>query len=327
METTITKPILTENSVGLKKYQEFEYTGRAMGTEYSVSVVCDSSALAAEMFEIAKKEIQEYEARFSRFLPTSELSILNEKKSMVVSETFLTALQKAYELFVDTKGIFNPLVQISRFGYNKSFNDPDFDKTGQTQKSLAQNNDEPYDIDFSSVVINPATSYVHLKPGQRLDFGGFLKGYLAEIIAKKIKSHSPRIVGVIVNLGGDIHTQGFDENGNKFIFDIFNPVSENKNVYIALQNQSLATSGTYKRSWLRSGEKIHHVLDVTGKKNSGSDIVSASIIHENGAQAEAYAKVFLTMSPKQAMKFLRNNSILFVVVRSDGEVTKNVVQA
>jgi len=66
---------------------------------------------------------------------------------------------------------------------------------------------------------------IHLNEGQQLDYGGFLKGYLAELIAKNIMKYSSNIIGVIVNLGGDIHTEGLDKNGNKFIFNIYNPIA------------------------------------------------------------------------------------------------------
>ncbi|MEK7185288.1 MAG: FAD:protein FMN transferase, partial [Patescibacteria group bacterium] len=183
--------------------------------------------------------------------------------------------------------------------------------------------DEPYDIDFSTVVIDRENSWIQLNVGQKLDFGGFLKGYLAEKIAKKIKAYSPEIAGVIVNLGGDIHTRGIDENGNEFMFDIHNPIDGNKNVLIPLRDESLATSGTYKRAWLNSGKKIHHILDASGERNPTSDIVSASVIYKDGARAEAYTKVFLSMGPESSMNLLGNNHIFFVTTDVNGQVLKN----
>jgi thiamine biosynthesis lipoprotein len=297
--------------------QEFEYNGKAMGTEYSVAVVCGSKELADKAYEIARGDIESYEARFSRFLPTSELSVLNEKKDMVVSQTFLDATLKARQLFAATGGVFNPLVQIARFGYNKTFNDI---KDGEGAKD-----DSPYDIDFSSTIIDRQTSRVRLSEGQKLDYGCFLKGYLAEIIAKKLESHFPDIAGVIVNLGGDIHARGLDQDGNKFVFNIHNPVQENGDIEVTLYNQSLATSGTYKRSWLSSGKKTHHILDASGARNPENDIVSASVIHEDGAAAEAYAKVFLSLGHGGGLKLLDGKDIPFVIIKSDRLIIRNTI--
>ena len=147
-----------------------------------------------------------------------------------------------------------------------------------------------------------------------------MKGYLSEIIAKKIKLYSEKIIGVIINIGGDIYTEGLDENGNKFTFNIYNPILEGKGISVTLYNQSLATSGTYKRTWLRFGEKTHHILDISGKKNPESNVVSASVIHTDGATAEAYAKVFLSMDYKKALELLDDRNISFVVIKNNHQI-------
>lgn len=306
--------------------KEFEYTGKAMGTEYSVAIVTDSEAVAKKMLALAKRDIEDYETRFSRFIPTSELSILNDRKTMVVSQAFLDVTQKAYQLFTETGGIFNPLVQIARLGYDKTFDSVGNPQSGNMGKVL---DDSPYDIDFSATIIDQQTSRIHLEEGQKLDYGGFLKGYLAELIAKKITLASSAVSGVVVNLGGDIYTQGLDEHGHKFIFHIYNPILDNDDTSVSLYNQSLATSGTYKRSWLQpgkpTGKLTHHILDASGKQNPHSDVVSASVIHSDGAKAESYAKVFLAVSHDTALKILANEPISFVLIKNNGTVINKVI--
>jgi thiamine biosynthesis lipoprotein len=296
--------------------QEFEYNGKAMGTEYSVAVVCGSKELADRAFGIAKSDIEAYDARFSRFSPESEISVLNEKKDMSVSKAFLDATLRAQELFRETRGVFNPLVQISRFGYDRDFADlKDDDRP---------NDEESYDIDFSSTLIDLEASRVRLNPGQKLDYGGFLKGYLAEIIARKIKSLSSEIAGVVVNLGGDIHARGLDEHGKEFVFSIYNPVTDSGEFAVTLLDQSLATSGSYKRSWLKAGEEIHHILDASGSRNPESDIISASVVCADGGMAEAYAKVFLSLGSEDALNLLRGNDFSFMTIGKDGKVATNI---
>ncbi|MES2409660.1 MAG: FAD:protein FMN transferase [Patescibacteria group bacterium] len=298
--------------------KEYEYKDEAMGTEYSVAIVCNSEDLAFKMFELAKNDIRSYENRFSRFKSDSELSMLNKNKDMKVSAIFLDATEKAYELFKRTRGIFNPLVQVERLGYDTSFKDI---------KKESDKNDEDwstYDIDFSETTIDKENNYIRLNEGQKLDCGGFLKGYLAEIIVKKIIHNSKDIQGVVVNLGGDISTEGADENGNNFVFYIYNPISKKDDIEITLHNQSLATSGTYKRSWLRAGKKVHHILDASGRQNPKTDIASVSIIHKDGAYAEAYAKVFLSMDYKDAMKLLDDHDVRFILIKNDGQIIKNI---
>ena len=295
--------------------EEFEYNGKAMGTEYSIAIVCKDKKLAFKVYEIGKKDIEEYESIFSRFLPNSELSILNKKKSMVVSPVFFKTTLKAYQLFNKTKGIFNPLVSVSRLGYDKSFSEL------ENSKNIKEN--EPYDIDFSTVIIDKNKSYIKLGEGQSLDYGGFLKGYLAEIIAEKIKSYSSEIKGVIVNIGGDIHTKGLDKNGDRFVFNIYNPILKNEDIVVTLYNQSLATSGTYKRSWFNFSKKIHHILDISGFQNPDNDIISVSVIHKDGSYSEAYTKVFLNVDHEKALELLGEKNIDFIIIKNNGEIIKS----
>lgn len=301
--------------------KEFEHIGKAMGTDYSIAIVGNSEQEAKEMYNVASKTIEDYEAKFSRFIPTSELSVLNEKKDMIVSPEFLEVTLQSYKLFTLTHGIFNPLVQVARFGYNKTFdelkNNPSVDNSAKA--------DEQYDIDFSTTTIDEQSSRITLRVGQKLDFGGFLKGYLAEKIAKRLMLDYPRTTGVVINLGGDIHTRGLDENGNKFVFHIYNPVLDNEEIAITLYNQSLATSGTYKRKWMHNGLEVNHVLDPSGNENPITNIVSASVIHQSGSAAEGYAKVFLSLGSINTLKVLGQKEISYVTINNHGEIIKNIL--
>ncbi|MEN9647323.1 MAG: hypothetical protein RLY57_127 [Candidatus Parcubacteria bacterium] len=300
--------------------QEYEYTGKAMGTEYTIAIITDTKETADLLSAAAIVEIHDYEKRFSRFLPHSELSQLNNEMHMKVSQAFLEVVEKAYELYEKTQGIFNPLIQVHRLGYDKDFSvlekDAISDKTTTSQPVAIAS----YNIDFSSVIINKKESTITLHPGQQLDVGGFLKGYLAEKLCKKIKNSSPSIKGVIVNIGGDIYTQGTDSDGSHFVFTIYNPITGRDDISLPLYNQSLATSGTYKRTWNTSGIQRHHIIDVSGTQNPKTTIVSASVIHPDGAASEAYTKVCMTHGIN-ASQFL-DESFQFILIHKDGSITQ-----
>lgn len=285
--------------------KEYEYSGKAMGTEFDIAIVTSDDTHVEHIATQAMREIEDAEKRFSRFQKDSELSTLNRTKKMEVSPELLEAILKAYELFEATKGVFNPLVQISRFGYDKSF----------PEMSGIANERGDYDIDFSSVIINKDASTVTLMPGQELDFGGFLKGFIAEKTCRNIMKNEG-VTGAVVNLGGDIHARGTDAEGKSFIFDIFNPVTEQDDFSLPLSNESLATSGTYKRKWGKEGAIMHHILDATGMKNPDSDIVSASVVHEDGGKADAYAKVFLSLGPERALGMLGSDVTQYHLIRT-----------
>jgi hypothetical protein len=48
---------------------EYEQNGHAMGTEFSIAIVCDSQERTQTLSQYAEETIRMYETRFSRFLP------------------------------------------------------------------------------------------------------------------------------------------------------------------------------------------------------------------------------------------------------------------
>ena len=298
--------------------QEFTYTGKAMGTDFSVSIVSEDETVARTLFESAGSTVHAYEARFSRFLPESELSQLNATRTAIVSPEFLEALLEAERLFELTHGVFNPLVQIDRFGYVTSFET--LENTTSTPSP-----EEPYDIDFSTTSIDPEVRSVILNEGQKLDFGGFLKGFLAEKIAKELMNSENIVQGVIVNLGGDIHTQGLDAEGAPFLFSIYNPITQKDDFHLPLKDASLATSGIYKRTWMHGDIPTHHILDPSGTHNPDSDIVSASVVHEHGGMTEACAKVFLSLGIEKASQVLEGHSMRYIIINKNGTLLTNTI--
>ena len=314
---------------------EYEYNEKVMGTDLTIAIVTNSKELADNLAKEALLEIKTYEQKFSRFLPESELSQLNFKKEMIVTKTFMEVFEKVQELFKETTGTFNPLFQIARLGYTENFEEI------KNQKVNNQDNQNPkkefaeiYDVDFSKIITDQNLSKIILSAGQKLDFGGMLKGYLAEKIAKKIKNgytenftnreSGNKIQGVIVNIGGDINTQGLDVNNQEFIFEIYNPINEQDEISIKLYNESLATSGTYKRVWQNNGLKTHHLLDKTGTKNPESDVISISIIHKDGDRADAYTKMFLSLGHEEAVKIIGSSEIKFIIIKNNGEIIKKI---
>jgi len=255
-----------------------------MGTTMSVSFVASSETYALPIAKEAFATIHAYEKRFSRFLPDSELSQLNTKKDMVVSEEFFTIFIQSHELYRETKGAFNPLLQIARLGYTA-----DFKTLAGTTQHIKQEN---YNLDFEAIHFDLRTRRIVLHHDHMLDFGGILKGYLAEKISRHVQDAYPECAGNIINLGGDIHTRGTDESGTPFTFTIYNPITHEETP-ITLHNTSLATSGTYARTWETTAGTRNHILTSDGLTNPQTHIVSASVTHPDGAVAEAYAKVLL----------------------------------
>ncbi len=287
---------------------EYDFERKMMGSELTVAVIADTYENAWQAFDRMCAIGDAFETRFSRFLSESELSRLNTEKDADVSPEFLQMTQLARDLYLETNGVFNSLTQIQALGYTK-----DFARLADEEITTSS---EIYDNDFSKVRIDSRASHITLQPTHRLDFGGFLKGHVAQLMADSCTT----CAGCIVNLGGDIATRGHDEKGDPFIFAIYNPVTETHVLPRIVENGCIATSGTYKRTWVQNGTKTHHILNPETRTNPDSDVVSATTVHPDGYRADAYATVALILGSQKAPEFLESRGIPFALITQSGDV-------
>lgn len=289
---------------------EYEFSEHLIGTTLNVALIMGDDERATQIFSLILARLREHETRFSRFIPESELSQLNTQRSLVVSPLFLTLTLLARDLYIKTDGHFNPLLQIERFGYTRPYADSDMHSL--THNPLS------YNTNFHMVKIDEEAHRITLEDDQLLDFGGFLKGYLAENEAKRVMYEYADVHGIIVNIGGDLHTRGRDAHDHIFIFNIENPIT-NQPISIPLERTSLATSGTHRRIFTDKNDTMHHILARNGIENPKSDILSASVIHPSGVTAEAYAKTLLTIRP-EALSEMVDEEISYILIHNDGAV-------
>ncbi len=292
--------------------REFEYQEYIMGGNVSISLVVGdravADAVAARMFARARAA----DAQFSRFRPESELSLLNQERSRTVSPRFMELFLLGRELHRRSAGIFNPLVDISRFGYDADVRDvKGKDRTG-TNPTI------PYDIDLDAVEVE-SSGRITLTEGQRLDFGGFLKGHVAEEMAKEAEELS----GVIVNLGGDIFTRGTDADGEPFVFAIDHPHDPDADIRFTLRDAAIATSGSYNRYWKYRGKPFFHILDRSGKHNPQTDLISATVIAPRGCDADAFATVAFILGSREGARVLDANGFHYYFIRKDGSTLRS----
>jgi len=298
--------------------KEYSYQERHMGTDVTISIVTRSETKAFRIAQELFKNLSEYEERFSRFLETSELSILNKTKTLSVSSDFMTVLKRSIELSELTDKAFNPLVQVSSLGYSQ-----DIKATKAITNKIKTYN---YNTDLNELEIDAATHTVQLAPDQQLDFGGLLKGYLANKLANQVIKQHPDLGGIIINIGGDIATRGLDEIHEPFIFLLHNPVT-GEDTPVAINDKSLASSGTYARYWQTNAGEKHHIVDSQTKNNPTNQLVAVSIIHQDGAFSEALTKLFLVRGYEEAVTIMSpsENNYQYFCVLENGQTISNIV--
>ena len=296
--------------------QEFEFSTRCMGCDLEVSLIMqDTQASDAEsLFNALHRICQEYENIFSRFLTTSELNVVNQSNSnpFIVSDIFQDVFTLSQALYKDTHELFNPLMQVAKIGYNTTFTD--IPNNQQAVDTVT------YDANPSHIQHNAQDNQLTLANTQALDFGGFLKGHVAQKMAEMCGTCH----GVIINLGGDIYTIGKDADNQMFKYYIYNPITDTYTIEVPIYNAALATSGNYKRVWHVGSVQYSHIVDTKTKTSTQTSLVSATVIHKSGAYADAYATVAMTLPWQEAIAFLEGKNVAFILIDAHGLIKSSL---
>lgn len=240
-------------------------TFRAMGTDIELLVKAEKPdrALAA-----AEAEFHRLEALLSRFLPDSELSQLNERRSLRAGPDLLEVVRLALEARSQTGGRFDPTVHdaVVAAGYDRTFDE------------LPPDGPAPAGGSCCAGGVHVDGNRIELNDGVRLDLGGIGKGYAAEHAATILATAGP----CLINAGGDVAARG----GSWPI----GVETADGTLTLELSTGGLATSGRDRRRWQRAGQGLHHLIDpVTGRPAAG-DIVRATVVAPDAIEAEVWAK-------------------------------------
>lgn len=206
----------------------FEISG--LGTTWYVEVFTDNDVTA--LSHDLRVMLETFEQHYSRFLPESVLSRLNQGESITnPSEEFIELLSIATDWYERTDGVFNPFtahVQVAQ-GYDASYT---FTKVAEIPAVGS-----PTDLRVGDTI-----TLAH----SQLDFGGFGKGYLLDKLAAELKANG--FEEFIINGGGDIYATHCQ--GGPIEVHLEHPTEPNLYIgNIALHNQALGASSAFKRQW------------------------------------------------------------------------------
>jgi len=148
--------------------------------------------------------------------------------------------------------------------------------------------------DIDAMVIDEERSTVTLTdPGMRLDVGAIAKGYATECVAKGLEEKG--ITGYVLNVGGNIRTIGAKPDGSSWTVGIENPNGEDYLAYLALNGQSLVTSGSYQRFYYVDGKPYHHIIH-PDTLMPAQGYTSVSVICPDSGMGDALSTALFCMS-------------------------------
>jgi thiamine biosynthesis lipoprotein len=151
-------------------------------------------------------------------------------------------------------------------------------------------------------------------PAVQLDFGAFAKGYAVDLAIERLREFG--INDAIINAGGDLRAIG-SKDGKPWRVGIRHP--QGRGVLAALEvsgDESVFTSGNYERYREHEGVRYNHILDPrSGMPVDG--VTSVTVIHDNGAVADAAATALVVAGPDEWHRIARQMGIKYVMLVDD----------
>lgn len=188
----------------------------------------------------------------------------------------------------------------------------------------------PEDAELALLLPCVGAEHVHLEEGTaisldqgtRIDLGAIAKGYASDRMAAIYQEHG--ITHGIVDLGGNTWVCGGNLEGEPWQIGIQDPArSAGALAGILEASDAFAvTSGGYQRYFTGpDGTVYQHILNPkTGWPVQG-DLLSVTIVADNGTMADAYSTALYVMGREAAQDFWRQNGGFdMVLITKDGQV-------
>ena len=147
-------------------------------------------------------------------------------------------------------------------------------------------------------------------PRIQLDFNSIAKGYTVDLVAELMERLGAR--NYLVDIGGECRCKGVNAKGRPWRIGIETPFDGNMSdgAYltgrIELTEGGLATSGNYRRFYLdEQGNKVSHTIDPFTGRSVQSRLLSATVLAEDCATADALATMYMTLGADRAIELAR----------------------
>ncbi len=278
-----------------------------MGSTAHVTLVGGTVGLT----ETARVRLDDLEARWSRFIPTSEVSRLNhaDGRPCRVSEETRLLVRRALDGHAVTEGRFDPtlLGAVLRAGYVESFDRPLRPRISASTLGTGAHRIE----------VDDAAGTVRIPVGVGFDPGGIGKGLAADLVSAELLELGAD--GVSVNVGGDLRVRGDAPDAEAWRIAIDDPWGRAEPIAtVRLRDGGVATSSRLHRRWVGAdGGLRHHLMDPGTDTSARTPVLATTVVAAAGWQAEALSKaVFL--DARRGMELVDRRGAAALVVLPDG---------
>ncbi len=295
----------------------YDIKGEAQGTYYSIKYIAASEVLTKADFDALFLKI---DSSLSTYKDYSLISKFNREDSIITNDPFfIEMIRECDQIYHKSNGAFDatvlPLVRAWGFG--------------------PEGNEYVSSIPIDSLMKLVGWEKLAIKyfpdgrlslkkgvKGMQLDFNAIAQGYSSDIIADILNEAG--INNYLIDSGGELKAKGLNSNGESWKIGVDNPeenASERSLIAtFELNNTSVATSGNYRKFYIKDGVKYSHTISPFTGSPVKHTLLSATVITDTCSIADGFATALMVIGTEQAISLIENlDNVEAYLVYSDEE--------
>lgn len=287
------------------------FSFKAMGSFCEIQIYDESRVYAKQITRRLSAEAARLEQKYSRFRSDSFVSAINasagEKLGIKIDTETKSLFDHALSCFEQSDGLFD--ITAGALNYIWNFNKASVPTQAEIDQILPL-------IGFNK--LSRKQSRLYMPANMQIDFGGIVKEYAADAIAKLARD-----LGVehgLVNLGGDFAVIGPQPNNQPWTIGVANPKDDKTLMAkIDVLDGGLASSGDYERFFVHEGKRYSHILNPkTGWPCSG--LRAVSVAANLCTVAGSVATIAMLKEESDGIDWLKDSTLPHVFMNSEEEI-------
>ncbi|KAA0994092.1 FAD:protein FMN transferase [Dyadobacter sp. UC 10] len=283
-------------------------SGEAQGTTYHIKYFDQRN----RNFKVQIDSIlTDFDLCLSLYRKDSEIVTFNNSTGShkFKSPYFYPVLKKSREIYLATKGAFDPTIMplTEALGFGARRTDPELANVD----SLLQY------VGFDKIRFD-ARSITKAKTGIRIDMNGIAQGYSVDIISAFLSSQ--KIDRFMVEIGGEVVCRGNKNGHSPWVAGIENPLKPGTLFATArLSDRAMTTAGNYHNHFTKNGRVFNHIINPKTGSMEESSLLSVTVFAKDAITADGYDTAFFVMGLEATKQFLTQHSDLDAYLIYTGE--------
>ena len=293
--------------------QQMEVSGFAQGTTYKILYISDDGVDYQRSIDSLLIEIDNSMSTYNKNSLISKWNKSSKGDGIMLDINFNKVYNVSAEVYKLTGGAFDPTVgrfiELWEGGFVSNIPD-------SLSIFIAQ-----YSVGMDKVEKRSVNNILYKLNSQlELNFNAVAQGYTVDVLGELLQSKG--INNYLVEVGGELRAKGINLKDTLWRVGIDRPLPDLKEreieAIVHLNNLSLATSGNYRKFYEKDGMKYSHTINPKTGYPVQHNLLSATVITDECAYADAYATAFMVMGLEKSKTFLSDhNELMALLIYSD----------